>query len=362
MRATFLPHPARLAAPMDPTDLAPGVDARQAPHPRVDIAAWILAGATLLLVLRLHLLPALLAGLLIFQLVHMMAPLLARHIASQRAKLFAVALLSTLVVGAVTAAIVALVAFLRSDAGSLPALFKKMADIIEGSRSILPGWLLAHLPSNAQELQEALAGWLRRHGTDVQLAGKEAGRVFAQILIGMVIGAMLSLHEVLPVERYRPLARSLMERARRLADAFRRIVFAQVRISAVNTLFTALYLAALLPLLGVKLPLTKTLIAVTFVAGLLPVIGNLISNTVIVVVSLSHSLPVALGSLAFLVVIHKLEYFLNARIVGTQIRARAWELLLAMLAMEAAFGLPGVVAAPIYYAYLKDELTRAGLV
>ena len=46
-------------------------------------------------------------------------------------------------------------------------------------------------------------------------------------------------------------------------------------------------------------------------------VGNLISNTVIVVVSLSHSLDVAIGSLAFLVVIHKLEYFVNARIVGT---------------------------------------------
>jgi hypothetical protein len=30
-------------------------------------------------------------------------------------------------------------------------------------------------------------------------------------------------------------------------------------------------------------------------------------------------------------VIHKLEYFLNARIVGIQINARAWELLIAML-------------------------------
>ena len=36
--------------------------------------------------------------------------------------------------------------------------------------------------------------------------------------------------------------------------------------------------------------------------------------------------------------------------------AHAWELLIAMLAMEAAFGVPGLVAAPIYYAYLKDEL------
>jgi hypothetical protein len=33
-----------------------------------------------------------------------------------------------------------------------------------------------------------------------------------------------------------------------------------------------------------------------------------------------------------------------------------------MLAMEAAFGLPGVVAAPIYYAYAKAELTGRGLV
>jgi predicted PurR-regulated permease PerM len=48
--------------------------------------------------------------------------------------------------------------------------------------------------------------------------------------------------------------------------------------------------------------------------------------------------------------------------VGSRISAQAWELLLAMLAMEAAFGIAGVVAAPIYYAYLKQELTDAGMV
>jgi hypothetical protein len=31
-----------------------------------------------------------------------------------------------------------------------------------------------------------------------------------------------------------------------------------------------------------------------------------------------------------------------------------------MLVMEAAFGFGGVAAAPIYYAYLKDELTQSG--
>jgi predicted PurR-regulated permease PerM len=83
---------------------------------------------------------------------------------------------------------------------------------------------------------------------------------------------------------------------------------------------------------------------------------------VIVIVALSASLYVVLGALAFLMVIHKLEYFLNARIVGSQIRASAWELLLAMLVMESAFGLAGLVAAPVYYAYLKEELAARGLI
>jgi len=37
-------------------------------------------------------------------------------------------------------------------------------------------------------------------------------------------------------------------------------------------------------------------------------------------------------------------------------------LLLAMLVMEAAFGMAGLVAAPIYYAYLKDELVGRQLI
>ena len=71
---------------------------------------------------------------------------------------------------------------------------------------------------------------------------------------------------------------------------------------------------------------------------------------------------VALAALAFLIAIHKLEYFLNAKIIGSQINARAWELLAAMLAMESLFGIPGVIAAPVFYAYIKTELTDADLV
>jgi predicted PurR-regulated permease PerM len=83
---------------------------------------------------------------------------------------------------------------------------------------------------------------------------------------------------------------------------------------------------------------------------------------VIFVVSFSQSVYVAFGSLAYLVIIHKLEYFLNARIIGGHIRARAWELLTAMLVMEAGFGIAGLIAAPIFYAYVKDELREKRLI
>jgi predicted PurR-regulated permease PerM len=140
------------------------------------------------------------------------------------------------------------------------------------------------------------------------------------------------------------------------------VVFAQVWISGINATLTAFYLAVALPMLGIHLPFTKTLIVLTFVIGLIPILGNLISNTVIFVVSLSHSLGVAFAALAYLIVIHKLEYFLNARIIGGHIQSKAWELLLSMLILESAFGVAGVIAAPIYYAYLKREFRQKGLV
>jgi predicted PurR-regulated permease PerM len=159
-----------------------------------------------------------------------------------------------------------------------------------------------------------------------------------------------------------PLALALAERARRLGAAFEAVVFAQVNISAINTACTALYLLAVLPLFGVHLPYAGTLVAVTLLAGLLPVVGNLVSNTVIVVISLGVSVWLAAASLVFLVVVHKLEYVLNAHLIGAQIQAAAWEILAALLVFEAAFGLPGVIIAPIVYAYAKKELQDRGLI
>ncbi len=82
------------------------------------------------------------------------------------------------------------------------------------------------------------------------------------------------------------------------------MVFAQVKISLLNTVFTAIFLLGVLPLFGVHLPLSKTLVLITFVAGLLPVVGNIISNTIITIVALSVSFYVAVAALLYLIVIH----------------------------------------------------------
>ncbi len=329
---------------------------------KLDFAAWTIMGIAMIFMLMFDLLPGLLAGLLVFELVHIIAPYIALKLPGKVSKIIAVSLLATIIIGLLVIAGTSLTAFLRSDSGSLTSLIARMAQIIEDSRQILPTWIDAHLPEDAVKLQHLVTEWLREHSTDLQFAGAEAGRHFAHILIAMVTGSLIALSETVDSSQHKPFAQTMSDRFTLFGDAFRNIVFAQIRISAINATLTGLYLAVVLPLMDIHLPFTKTIIAITFIVGLLPVVGNLISNTIIVIVSMSQSLAVAIGSLAFLVIIHKLEYFLNARIIGGQIRANAWELLVAMVLMEAAFGIAGVVAAPIYYAYIKSELRNRALV
>jgi predicted PurR-regulated permease PerM len=337
---------------------APSLTERQARR-----AAIVAMAAALVLTLYLGLVGALLAGLLVHELVHAIAPRISfGKNGATRARLMSVGLIGALVIGALVAAGLGLAAFFRSEGASPAALLGRLADILSSSRAALPGWIGDHLPPDAEGLREAIVEWLREHAAELQHAGRTFGVGIVHILVGMVIGAIVCFREARGPAEGTVLVREAGERLRTLAQAFRGVVFAQVKISAVNTVLTALYLAVALPLLGIQLPFMKALIAVTFFAGLLPVIGNLISNTVIVIVSLSLSFGVALASIVFLLVVHKLEYFLNARIVGGEIHASSWELLCALVVMEAAFGLPGLVAAPIFYAYGKAELRRLRLI
>ena len=330
---------------------------------RYQIAAWLMMAAGLILTLLLHLLPALLAGLLVSQLVHLLAPrFVMGHMSHNWAKVLVVSLITLIVLGVLAGFSAGVILYLRTE-GGLAGLLSKMAEIIDNSRQLLPLWAAAWLPQgDGSVIRAGLVEWLRTHAQDIRKLSGDAGRLLLTFIIGLIIGSLIALREARPNQTRAPLAQAMWERVNRLGDAFRRVVFAQVRISALNAVLTGIYLLLVLPAFGVQLPFTKTMIVVTFVVGLLPVIGNLVSNTIIVVISLSHSLHIAAASLGFLVLIHKLEYFVNARIIGGQIQARAWEMLIAMLVMEAAFGVRGVIAAPIFYAYIKKELSDRELI
>lgn len=344
------PRPVRLTSDMSLPKLS-----------AVEIGSYLTAIGALVAVLELNLLGALLAGMLVYQLVHLIAPVIERRMSSQRARWASVVLVSIVIVGVLTGLTVGIIEHFEDDVPSVQKVMAQMMVFVDQARGHIPEAVAAYLPVDVDQLKVKVIALIHEHANQLGQGGKSAARVFGRIVIGMIIGAIIAIGAQKNVQRL-PLSTALVTRVARFADAFRRIVFAQVKISAINTVFTGLFLLVALPVFHSPLPLAKMLVVVTFVVGLLPVIGNLISNTLIVAIALTVGLPAAVSALVFLILIHKLEYFLNARIVGGEIEARTWELLIAMLVMESAFGIPGVIAAPIFYAYIKRELIYLRLV
>src|SRR5205814_3721893 len=132
--------------------------------------------------------------------------------------------------------------------------------------------------------------------------------------------------------------------------SFATVMGAQLTISLINTTLTAIFL------LAVHMPHATLLIAVTFLCGLVPIVGNLVSNTIIVFVGLTVSLKLAISALVFLVVIHKLEYLLNSKIIGDRIRNPVWLTLIALILGERLMGIPGLILAPVVLNYLRVEM------
>ena len=141
--------------------------------------------------------------------------------------------------------------------------------------------------------------------------------------------------------------------SRRFRDFYRSfatVMGAQITISLINTALTAIFLMA------VHMPHAPLLIAATFLCGLVPIVGNLLSNTIIVFVALTVSLKLAISALVFLIVIHKLEYLLNSKIIGDRIRNPVWLTLIALILGERLMGIPGLVLAPVVLNYLRVEM------
>ena len=144
----------------------------------------------------------------------------------------------------------------------------------------------------------------------------------------------------------------IISRFRSFYECFETVMGAQIIISAINTVATSVFVFTLqLPYAGVVIPLT-------FLCGLLPIIGNLLSNILIVGIAFILSPKMAVWGLVFLIVIHKLEYFLNSKIIGSRIRHPMWLTLIALILGESLMGMPGIILAPVFLNFLKVEGSR----
>jgi predicted PurR-regulated permease PerM len=193
-----------------------------------------------------------------------------------------------------------------------------------------------------------------------QFLGQRAtvlGKQMVFVIIGVVVAVSLFLNARLNMDPgrmnlYSVLCSEIEQRFRSLYRSFRRVMGAQITISTINTGFTSIFIT------WVGLPYAGLVLVVTFACGLLPIIGNLISNTVIVSIAFTMSPDLGLAALIFLVVLHKLEYFLNSKIIGSRIRNPMWLTLLALIVAERIMGIPGLILAPVLLDYIRTETSR----
>lgn len=181
------------------------------------------------------------------------------------------------------------------------------------------------------------------------------------LIIGLVIAVSLFFNARLNLDHdpdigrhslYATTMRELAVRVRTFYRSFAQVMGAQILISAINSAVTGLFLFI------AGFPYAPVLTMLTFLCGLLPIVGNLISNTVITAVGFAISPKMALLALCFLVVVHKLEYFLNSKIIGDRIKNPMWMTLIGLLVGEKLMGIPGMILAPIVLHYIKIEASQ----
>lgn len=322
--------------------------------------AGLLFSGILVLILIKHVVPALLAGLLAYVVTDKIRALFLRSgkACGKKCNLAAgivIAIISVMVVAAISGALA------YALAGESPAdMLARLSDTLHKARTLLPPSLAALMPDSVIAMEELVSRSFKSHATELATLGTHFAHGLVLVCVGWITGILVALRRITAVEDRHPFQETWLRMWASLSRVFEAVVFAQCKIAFINAMLTGIFLLIVLPLIGYPIPFSKTLTLATFVCGLMPVIGNLVSNTLITVIALGVDFHAAAASLLFLIVIHKLEYFLNAKIQGNALGAQVWELLIVLFVMEFLFGAAGMVFAPVLYAFAKTELAHHG--
>ncbi|MDD4004956.1 MAG: AI-2E family transporter [Elusimicrobiaceae bacterium] len=207
--------------------------------------------------------------------------------------------------------------------------------------------------SSFGELRELLNSRILGHALTITKASTFLTREAFHIAIGIVAVVLFFISGKPP--QYCPnlfdaVRRETNRRIRKFMHSFERVFGAQIIISSINAVLTM----AFLYITGI--PHLAFLTTMTFLIGIIPILGNIISNSVIAITALGISFNLAMVVLAYLVIIHKLEYFLNSKIMGSSVRLPMWQMLLAILLGNVIMGVSGIMLAPALLHYIKSEL------
>jgi predicted PurR-regulated permease PerM len=243
-----------------------------------------------------------------------------------------------------------LVVFIGQSLAAVPAILEKSFPRVN---ELSQKYGLDLTFTNMEELRDALLMELKKNAGSITHSSQILTREFFHLLVGIFIAALSFLDwRKAPPEAnlFGAFREEMGGQVARFTDSFERVIGAQVAISAVNTCFTAAFLFFM------DFPYLPFLVLATFLVGILPIVGNLISNTIILFTGLTMSPEHALSALVFLVVIHKLEYFLNSKIVGANIRTPMWQTLLGILLGHTLMGIPGILLAPALLHYVRGQM------
>src|SRR5665213_143459 len=179
---------------------------------------------------------------------------------------------------------------------------------------------------------------------------KVASLQFVLVVAGLVVPVSIFLGSgwtanngapAAPDNFYCAVTRELTTRFKTLYASFAKMMGAQIVIAAINAGLTAAFL------IFNSYPHAGLLVTLVFLCGMIPIVGNIISNAAVVGVGFTFSSRTGVYALVFLIFIHKLEHFLNSKIVGNRINSPMWLTLIGLLVGERLMGIPGMIRAPV---------------